>query len=426
MFEEFDNKLDLSSSVDGAKIKIIGVGGAGNNAVNKMLDDRIRDIDFIVANTDSQILKDSRVSKKIILGKKITKGLGAGAIPEVGKKAAEESIDEIKEFVKDSDLVFIAAGMGGGTGTGASPIIAKTAKEEGAIVIGIVTTPFSFEGKKRERNSFDGLSELSKVVDSIIVVSNDRLLDELGNIPLSESFQYSDAILKQAVRTITDLITERSIINLDFADIKNIIENKGPALIGVGRATGDNASVEAAIDAINSPILESSIEGAKSAIINVTGGPKGLTIEKAKDAVETIKEASQNEMDVIFGITINEALGDEIIVSVIATGLKDVNHEVFNSNSFSTDTSSLAKISKDETDIKKYKSHFLTKEIDMDELEKIRGNTNSTKKNFNMSSSTDSFSKKTIEASNNDMFKGLSLLDEDEDDSMDFDAREVK
>lgn len=416
MFEDFDTKLQFSSSSDGAKIKIIGVGGAGNNAVNKMVDDRIKDIEFVIANTDSQVLKDSKISRKIILGKQVTKGLGAGAIPEIGKKAAEESIDEIKEVVKDTDLIFIAAGMGGGTGTGASPVIAKEAKESGALVIGIVTTPFSFEGKKRDNNAIKGLLELSKVVDSIIVVSNDRLLDELGSIPLSESFKYSDAILKQAVRTITDLITERSTINLDFADIKNVIEKKGPALIGVGRATGDNAAVEASIDAINSPILESSIEGAESAIINVTGGPKSLTIEKAKDAVETIKEASQNDMDVIFGITINEALGDEIIVSVIATGLKNTVDEFMKETGESLIVN--RKIKKDETDINKYKDQFLTKEISMDDFEKrkIGSSEYSTreilKKDYKTSSSD------SVTREENDVFKGLSMLDDDDSESI--------
>ena len=307
--------------MNGAKIAIVGVGGGGNNAVNKMVEDDMKGLTFIIANTDIQVLKTSPIEKRIVLGKDLTKGLGAGANPEIGEKSANDSIDEIKKAVDGYDLVFVAAGMGGGTGTGAAPIIAKVAKDTGALVVGIVTTPFVFEGKRRMQNALIGLEEFRKNTDSIIIISNDRLKEELGTIPLMESFQYSDAILKQAVRTITDLINSHSLINLDFADIRTVIEQQGLALIGVGRSSGEDKAREAAIAAINSPILESSIEGAKNAIVNIAGSSTGLSIEQANTAIETIKENAGEELDIIFGVTINDALEDEIVVSVIATGL---------------------------------------------------------------------------------------------------------
>ncbi len=323
-FEDFDlrnetNNKKQKNSI--AKIKVIGVGGAGNNAVNRMLEDEVMGIDFIVANTDEQVLNESKAKIKLILGKKITKGLGAGANPQVGKEAAIESTEEIKSIVNGVDLVFIASGMGGGTGTGAAPVIAKIAREAGALVVGIVTTPFKFEGTKRTANATAGLIQFYENVDSIIIVSNDRLLLELGSIPLKDSFKYSDAVLKQAVRTITDLIAMPALINLDFADIKAVMENQGPALIGIGNAKGENKAVEAAINAINSPILEASIDGAKNAIINITGG-NNFTLEEANKVVDTIQNAANEKINILFGVSTNDELEDELIVSVIATGLK--------------------------------------------------------------------------------------------------------
>ncbi len=361
MFEQIDREYILRNDEKIASIKIIGVGGGGSNAVNKMKEDKIHGIEFIVSNTDKQALKDSKVSKKIILGETLTKGLGAGANPEIGQKAAIESIDQIKEALKGSDLVFVAAGMGGGTGTGAAPIIAKTAKEEGALVIAIITTPFSFEGNIRGHNATEGLEALAKEVDSVIIISNNRLLHELGGIPLTDSFQYADAILKQAVRTITDLITKHSLINLDFADVKAVLKDKGTALIGTGKAQGENAAVEAAIQAINSPILESSIEGADHAIVNVLGGPKVLTINQAQQAVQTIKEASTtSDIDVIFGVTIDENMGDEIVVSVIATGITSVKDDQLLTGSSTADYAKA--LFDNEVDIEKYRSGF-TQEV---------------------------------------------------------------
>ncbi len=341
--------------INGAKIAIVGVGGGGNNAVNKMALDNMEGITFVLANTDQQVLDNSPIEKTITLGRDLTKGLGAGANPEIGERAANDSVDEIKKSIAGHDLIFVAAGMGGGTGTGAAPIIAKVAKETGALVVGIVTTPFGFEGNKRLSNAYKGLEEFRQNVDSIIIVSNDRLKEELGTIPLTESFHYSDAILKQAVRTITDLINSHSLINLDFADVKTVIENQGLALIGVGRASGENKAVEAAIAAINSPILESSIEGARNAIVNIAGSSTNLSIEQANTAIDTIKEAAGDNIDIIFGVTINDDLDEEIVVSVIATGLTSTKSERVNQVKRQHQN-------KNETDIDKYKSETSTQE----------------------------------------------------------------
>ncbi len=316
---EKDNTLNnVATGV--ARIKVIGVGGAGNNAVNRMVEEGIEGVEFIVANTDKQVLKTSKASVRLVLGEKLTKGLGAGADPELGKQSAVEAEKELKELLKDTDLVFVAAGMGGGTGTGAAPIVAKIARELGALTIGIVTTPFKFEGGIRTKNANMGLADMRKAVDSLIIVSNDKLLEEFGNIPLKDSFQYADAILRQGVRTITDLIAIPAYINLDFADVRTVTANKGKALIGIGKSSGDDKAVKAALQAITSPILEASIKGAKHAIINVTGG-QSISLLDASKAVDAIKKVAGNELHTIFGISINEQLGDEIYVSVIATGL---------------------------------------------------------------------------------------------------------
>lgn len=355
--EFIENFNDYSSEKRGARIKTIGVGGGGCNAINKMVESKIYGVDFFAANTDVQALNDSLVPEenKIILGEKLTKGLGAGANPDVGEKAALESAEVIKEIVKGADLVFVAAGLGGGTGTGAAPVIAKIASDEGCLVVGIVTTPFDFEGNSRYRNAKLGLKNLKDSVDSIIIVSNNRLLAELGSFSITDSFKFSDATLKNAVRTITDLVNKHSLINLDFADVKAVIKNQGLALIGTGKASGEDAAVEAAINAIQSPILESSIEGAKNAIVNVLGSPTTLTLKQAQEAVQTIKEAANSNVDVIFGVTINDEMGDEIVVSVIATGL--IQTKEFNKldDSKSTIRTALEKEQYEEVDIEKFK-----------------------------------------------------------------------
>ncbi len=320
---------DLDNFEPGAKIIVIGVGGAGNNAVNRMIDEDIKNVEFYVANTDKQALSTSKAANRIILGPEITGGLGAGGEPEIGEKAAEASSEDIKEIVKGADLVFIAAGMGGGTGTGASPVIARIAKDSGALVVGIVTRPFSFEGRKRIVNSVDGLNKLRDNVDSIIVVSNDKLLMMSGNSPISQAFNDSDNVLAQSVKTVVNLITLPGIINRDFADVKATLKDSGVALIGFGMGSGPNCAKEAASNAINSPLLEASISGARRAIVAVTCGPK-VSLFETQETVNRLIDASGRDVDIKFGLTINDQLNDEMLVSVIAT---DFEEEVDFSNS---------------------------------------------------------------------------------------------
>ena len=302
-----------------AVIKVFGIGGAGCNAVNRMYEENIQGAEFYVCNTDIQVLDASKVENKVILGQSITKGLGAGANPEVGKKAALENQDEIKKLMDGADMIFIAAGMGGGTGTGAAPVFAKIAKEVGALTVGIVTKPFDFEGKKRLTQSIIGLEQLKEYVDSLIIVSNNQLLNVIGNIPFKEAFREADNVLRQGVQTIVDLIAVPYLINLDFADIRSVMEGQGSSLIGIGMANGDNRAVEAAQKAIQCPLLEAQISGAKNAIINVTGG-NDISIFESSQAVDLIRAAAGEDIDIIYGIAINENIGDSVIVTVIATG----------------------------------------------------------------------------------------------------------
>lgn len=305
-----------------ADIRVIGVGGGGSNAVNRMITDNVQGIDCYVANTDVQVLKSSPADNKLVLGNDATKGLGAGGNPEVGRKAAEESESEIRDAVKGADMVFVTAGMGGGTGTGAAPLVAKLAKEEGALTIAVVTRPFTFEGKRRTKNADEGIEELRKYVDSLIVVSNDNLLEVIGRKPIEEAFQAADNVLRQGVQTISDLISVEALVNLDFADVRSVMQNQGRAMIGIGMADGEDKAIAAAEKAIQSPLLESDIQGARSAIINITGGDK-VSLYDAQNAVAVIQDAAGGDVDTIFGIAINEQLGDAIIVTVIATGFDD-------------------------------------------------------------------------------------------------------
>lgn len=303
-----------------ANIKVVGVGGAGCNAVSRMEDEGIQGVELIVANTDLQVLANTKVKKRIELGVDLTKGLGAGANPEIGRQAALESEQAIREALVGADMVFVAAGMGGGTGTGAAPVIAKISREIGALTIGIVSRPFTFEGKLRTNQAIQGLDEFRQNVDSLIIISNDRLLEFVGSIPVSDAFIEADKILIQGVQTITDLIAVPAIVNLDFADVKSVMENKGSALIGIGLGEGENKAEIAAKQAIASPLLEASIAGAKHAIINVTGG-KSMTLMDSNEAVKVIEEYAGNEdINVIFGVAVNDNLGDEMVVTVIATG----------------------------------------------------------------------------------------------------------
>ena len=305
-----------------AKIKVIGVGGGGNNAVNRMVEDGVRGVEFYVANTDVQVLRRSPVENKIVLGRELTKGLGAGGNPEMGRKAALETEKDIREALQGADMVFIAAGMGGGTGTGAAPVFAKIARELGALTVGVITKPFTFEGMKRRKQAIEGVDELRANVDSIIVVSNDRLLQLIGGRPMQEAFRETDNVLRQGVQTITDLIAVPAFINLDFADISAVMKDRGNALIGIGMSSGDDKAKEAAKRAISSPLLEVSVAGAKDAIINVTGGPN-ISLYDANIALETISQEVGDDINTYLGIAINENLDDEIIVTVIATGFED-------------------------------------------------------------------------------------------------------
>ena len=316
---EINNEIDLKAIVN---IKVVGVGGGGNNTIHSMVREGIKGVEFIVANTDEQVLSSSIAHTIIPLGTS-AKGLGAGANPEMGRKAALESEDTIRETLKGADMVIVAAGMGGGTGTGAGPVIAKIAKELGALTVGVVTTPFSFEGTQRNKNADYGLDGMRNSTDSLVVVSNDKLLDQYGGISLKDSFMYADKTLKQTVRTITDLIAIPALINLDFADVKSVMKDKGTALIGIGRATGEDRAIKAATHAISSPILEASMMGATHAIINISGGD--ITLDEASKAVETIRQASGGELNIIFGVAIVDNLGKDIQVSVIATGIEENN-----------------------------------------------------------------------------------------------------
>lgn len=310
-----------------AKIKVVGVGGGGNNAVNRMIESGVKGVEFIVANTDLQVLNASKASNKLQIGKNITNGLGAGANPEIGREAAIESKEEIKEALKGADMVFVTCGMGGGTGTGAAPVFAEIAQELGALTIGIVTKPFRFEGRRRMEHAILGIDELKKHVDTLIVIPNDRLREIIDkSTPMLEAFKEVDNVLHRGVQSISDLIAVSGLVNLDFADVKTVMEKRGSALIGIGLGVGENRAIEAAKQAVSSPLLETSIVGAKDAIINVTGGTS-LTLFEAEDAAEVVRQSANNDINIIFGAVINENLNDEIIVTVIATGFEENEEE---------------------------------------------------------------------------------------------------
>ncbi len=309
---------DLDSFEPVARIVVIGVGGAGNNAVNRMIDENIQNVEFYVMNTDKQALSTSKAQNRIVLGGPETRGLGAGGDPEKGKEAAEYSAEEIKKVVEGADMVFIAAGMGKGTGTGASPVIARIAREAGALTVAIVTRPFSFEGKERTTNAVKGLNDLIEQVDSLIIVSNDKLLYSSGNVPMDKAFKDSDSVLSKSVQTVADLVLLPGTVNLDFADVKSTLQNGGIALIGYGTGSGENAAIEAAESAINNSLLETSISGARKVICMLTMGDK-VTMYNTERCVRRINEAAGGSIDVKFGFSTNPNLGDSIICSVIAS-----------------------------------------------------------------------------------------------------------
>lgn len=317
MFEFEENNMDGV-----ANIKVIGVGGAGNNAVNRMIESGIKGVEFIAVNTDRQALMLTKAETKIQIGEKITRGLGAGANPDVGEQSATESKEEIAESLRGADMVFVTAGMGGGTGTGAAPIVAGIAKELGILTVGVVTKPFTFEGKKRAAQSERGIAALKGKVDTLVAVPNDRLLQVAERKDtIVEAFKMSDEVLRQGVQGIADLISITGLVNLDFADVKTIMLNQGIAHMGIGRATGENRAEDAAKQAISSPLLETSIEGARGVIINITGG-KDLGLYEVNTAAELIQRSADPEANIIFGSVVDESLGDEIVITVIATGFE--------------------------------------------------------------------------------------------------------
>lgn len=313
---EFD--IPMSSM---AQIKVIGVGGGGNNAVDRMIEDGLDGVEFISINTDGQALSKARATTKIQIGEKLTKGLGAGGNPDIGEKSVEETQDDIAQALRGSDMVFITAGMGGGTGTGAAPRIASISKELGILTVGVVTKPFNFEGKKRMSNAEKGIMELKKNVDTLVIIPNQRLLSIIDKkTTLTEAFKKADEILRQGVQGIADLISKPGVINLDFADVRTVMANKGIAHMGIGHASGENKAEIAAKMAIQSPLLETTIEGAQSVLINFSGD-MNLGLLETEEAADLIREAIDPDAEIIFGTTINEELEDEVIVTVIATGL---------------------------------------------------------------------------------------------------------
>lgn len=311
-----------------AQIKVIGVGGGGNNAVNRMIESQLKGVQFIAVNTDKQALFTSKAEFKIQIGDKLTKGLGAGANPEIGKKAAEESNEDIYKALQGADMVFVTSGMGGGTGTGAAPIVAQIAKEMGILTVGVVTKPFTFEGKRRMQHAEKGIEELKGKVDTLVTIPNDRLLQVVEKkTSIMEAFKIADDVLRQGVQGISDLIAVPGLVNLDFADVKTIMFEQGLAHMGIGRASGENRATEAAKQAIHSPLLETSIEGAKGVLLNITGGPN-LGLFEVNEAAELVAQAADPDANIIFGAVIDEELKDELRITVIATGFEHKKNSV--------------------------------------------------------------------------------------------------
>src|SRR5579884_4282290 len=309
------------ASLEGAaRIVVLGVGGGGSNAVNRMIQSGVRSVEFVAINTDSQALARSEAPTRIRIGEKLTRGLGAGGNPGVGEKAAEESAEQIGELVRDADMVFIAAGMGGGTGTGAAPVIAQIAKQTGALTVGVVTRPFSFEGRQRQKNAEEGIVQLRERVDTLITIPNDRLLQVIDRkTTLEQAFMEVDDVLRQGIQGISELITEPGLINLDFADVKSIMSDSGAALMAIGRGTGETRAQDAARMAISSPLLDISMDGAKGVLLNITGG-EDLALSEISEAAEIVGQAADPEASIIFGAVIDPRLENEIKITVIATG----------------------------------------------------------------------------------------------------------
>lgn len=341
-----------------AQIKVIGIGGAGGAAINRMIDAGIDGVDFIAINTDAQALHHSKANKKIHIGKDATRGLGAGADPDVGESAAKESVDEIRKSIEGADMIFVTIGAGGGTGSGAGHVVAQIAREEGALVIGFATKPFAFEGEKRRKNAETAIEKLRHSVDTLIVIPNDRLLQTIDrDTPLIEAFKVADDVLRQGVQGISDLITVHGLINLDFADVKAVMTDAGSALMGIGRASGDNRAIEAAKQAIESPLLEVSIDGARGILFNVIGG-NDLTMHEINAAAETITTAADPDANIIFGATVNSELEGEVIITVVATG--------FDASYYASATPRTKKSDSSVTNLDKPKDEQALSEIDME------------------------------------------------------------
>ena len=322
-FELDDNTLDQF-----AKIKVIGVGGGGNNAVNRMISLGLEGVEFIAVNTDAQALLNALAPKRMQIGEKLTRGLGAGARPEIGEKAAMESREDIINALRGSDMVFITAGMGGGTGTGAAPVVAQCAREIGALTVGVVTRPFTFEGPKRKKNADIGIENLKRNVDTIITIPNDRLLQVVDKkTPMTQAFTIADDILRQGVKGISDLIAVPGLVNLDFADVKSIMSNAGSALMGIGEASGENATVDAVKAAIDSPLLETSLQGARGVLLNIMGATDSLSMMEVNEASTTVQEAAHPDAEIIWGVSVDETLGDKVSVTVIATRFDEEEEE---------------------------------------------------------------------------------------------------
>jgi len=331
--------IDIDTvQVSKARIKVIGVGGCGNNTVDRMISDNVEDIEYISVNTDHKALGKSKAPIRIQLGEKLTRGLGAGGVPEIGRRAAEESRDTVSEVIGNTDMLFITAGMGGGTGTGAAPVVASIAQEMGILTVGVVTKPFEFEGLPRMRNALTGIDEFRKSVDTLVIIPNEKLLDIIDDdTPLVDAFRKSDEVLRQGVQGISDLILKEGLINLDFADVRSVMLNQGVAHMGVARASGKNKIQIAADMAIKSPLLETTIAGARSVIISFAGD-SSLGLKDINLAAQTIREAVDNEANIIFGATINDDLKDEVMVTVIATGLGDEVNTIRKRPTLVTDT----------------------------------------------------------------------------------------
>ncbi len=331
------------SPVNVARIRVIGVGGGGNNAVDRMIDAGIKSAEFVAMNTDYQALIRSKAELKIQLGAELTKGLGAGADPSIGEKAAQESIDQIKEVLQDNDLVFITAGMGGGTGTGAAPVVASIAREMGILTVAVVTKPFNFEGKKRMENAEKGIENLRQYVDTLVIIPNEKLLSVVPNgTPIVKAFQVADDVLRQGIQGISDLIVNPALINLDFNDVRTVMSDKGLAHMGIGCGEGENRTLEAVRQAVQSPLLETDIEGATGVIINVTGG-LDISLSEVAEASKLVQDVVDSSANIIFGAGVDEELGDKVVVTIIATGFNghtqrtpefDMGAKLFDANAF--------------------------------------------------------------------------------------------